>query len=292
MERKEALQKAIDYLKSTGGDNWEHKDELKRKTQSMGFMSTAHAIADIYQRGQNPKDMDLQKIDFSLSQPEVRKQIDELLTKSGADRFQNKKDAKMKSQIEKAEEIHEKNKEILKEAQEKASKQIDELTPNSEEYQKIQGARSQAWQGYMAGVNNANSGLKSIKRSIEYANAILEMDEKLEEDFKGDFRNLKRLKEQMQELVNEIDSTNFEAQLDQSVIKEQETEDKEKLTEENLKSIIEEYGNDKNAVDQVFLMDEAVEQYDATEEEIEDLMERMKVEGTLFEPSRGSIALI
>lgn len=293
MERKEALKEAINYLKSTGGDNWNSKDELSRRTESMGFMSTAHAIADIYQRGVNPKDIDLQKIDFSLSQSEVRQQISELLDKRGASKFEEEEQRTIASDMERIEKLQEKEKERMQRTKEKIKEQIDEIKDGGKLFE----ARQKAWDGYKLSNLESEGMFKSLIRAIEFAEAILEIDEKIEEDFEGDFEVLKDRKEQMQELVNRIEQLNFEAsEIDQSISGDNEDKEQyegEDVIEGTLDKIKElgnvEAGTEPDAVDTEFLIEEVVGNNPYTEEETETALETLKTRGVIYEPAPNQV---
>lgn len=99
MKRQEALKKAHDYLKGRSGEKIKEK---ARTNQNLSYMSVAHAVADIYQRGENPKDMDLQKIDWGVSYGNIRGQIEELLQKRGGrdSKFEDQKDRERESGVD------------------------------------------------------------------------------------------------------------------------------------------------------------------------------------------------
>lgn len=289
MERKEALSKAVNYLKSTGGDNWKNKDELARRTESMGFMSTAHAIADIYQRGVNPKDLDLQKIDFSLSQSEVRQQIDELLSKRGASQFEGKKERSIESDIERIEKLQEKEKERMQRTKEKVEEQIEEIKNGGELYQ----ARQEAWDGYKLSNLESEGMFKSLVRAIEFAEAILEIDEKIEEDFEGNFEVLRDRKEQMETLVNRIEQLNFEAsEIDQSISGDNNDELTEEDIENSITRTIEDISGDQKAADYDLIIEDVSESLDIDRDSVETAMDSLRSKGAIYEPAPGQIAVI
>jgi hypothetical protein len=103
MQRQEAISKASKFLgrkhdAKTGGTARKIKDRAK-KNPDLNRAGLNQAIADIYQRGVNPKDLDLEKIDFSVSYSNIRSQIQDLLDKRGAEKFGSRKDAERKSQM-------------------------------------------------------------------------------------------------------------------------------------------------------------------------------------------------
>ena len=302
MERDEAVSRATDYLSRKGGDNWANGDELKRRTnENTGFMATAQAIADIYQRGERPRDLDLQKIDFGVSYSNVRTQIEELLDKRGAKDFDKKVDAEIESQMERAKEMLKKEEEKREEIRKKAQEEAEELIDNKG---KLYQARESAWTGYQLSSLESRNWANPIIEMIEYARAILEIDEKLEDNFEGEYTVLKKRAEQMRELANQIEGLNFEAsEIDQANIPEdeqrtQETEDlsegeKKDLIYEEIKEFTQtETGQEMDSLDIQMLIDTVKEEYDLSEEEIENQLEKLKVEGTAYEPAPGKIQIL
>lgn len=289
MERDEAVSRATDYLSSKGGKNWKQGDELKRRTnENVGFMATAQAIADIYQRGLRPRDLDLQKIDFGVSYQNIRTQIEEMLDKRGAKDFDKKVDAEVKSQMEKAEEMLQEEKEKREKIQKKAEQEAQELIQKEGElYQ----ARESAWTGYQLASLESRNWMNPILEMIEYARAILELDEKLEDNFEGKYTVLKKRAEQMREIAEQIEGLNFEAsEIDQANVPSDDEETEE--VEEPLDEVIARTLRETREIPTQDLIEQVKGQTVATEDEIEETLERMKTEGTIYEPAPGQINIL
>lgn len=289
MERDEAVSRATDYLSRKGGDNWASGDELKRRTnENTGFMATAQAIADIYQRGERPRDIDLQKIDFGVSYSNIRTQIEELLDKRGAKDFDQKVDAEIESQMERAKEMLKKEQEKREEIRQKAQEEAEKLIDNDG---KLFQARESAWTGYQLSSLESRNWANPIIEMIEYARAILEIDEKLEDNFEGEYTVLKKRAEEMRELANQIEGLNFEAsEIDQANVPSDDEETEE--VEEPLDEVIARTLRETREIGTQELIDQVRGQTVATEEEIEDTLERMKTEGTIYEPAPGKINIL
>lgn len=95
MKRNVAISKASKFLgrdydvKSSGG-----ADKIKKKSKENPDLDRARInqiIADFFQRGVNPKDLDLEKIDWSVSYNNIRNQVSDLLDKRGVDSFESTK---------------------------------------------------------------------------------------------------------------------------------------------------------------------------------------------------------
>lgn len=103
MERKEALREAHEYLRNTNTGDF-LKNQVG-KNPDLSYMGVAHAVADVIQKGANPKEVDFQKVDWGVSYSNIRKQTQELAEKRGGQEFQGKKEDRIKSQMDKAEEL-------------------------------------------------------------------------------------------------------------------------------------------------------------------------------------------
>lgn len=297
MEREEAVERAHGYLSETGGKNWKQGQELKRRTQDLGYMETVQLIADIYQRGERPGDrLDLQTIDFSLSYEEIKGRINESLDDLGAEQFESVEEQELDNQTERMEAMVEAEREQMESIREEVEEEVEELTAE-EERDRLFEARNQAWTGYRLALLETRGMFDALVEAIEYARAILEIDERLEVNFDPEqmdrdaFEELRQRAQKMKEFSSEIEGLNFEAtEIDQSEVgdSEEEEEDPEDL-EEVISRTLE--GND-NQMDRFNLINEVEGQTTFTEEEIEQKLEELETRGDIFQPQRGSVSLL
>mgnify|MGYP006926865713 CR=1 FL=1 len=115
MKRQQAVSKASKFLGKKGYIKTKKsakriKDQA-RNNPDLNRASLNQIVADIFQRNADPKDLDLQKIDFSNSYGNIRSQVQSLLDEKGYDKFENRKDRERESQMSYA---AEKQSEILK----------------------------------------------------------------------------------------------------------------------------------------------------------------------------------
>jgi len=91
MQRNQAISKASKFLGKkhdikTGSSVKVIKDRAKNNPD-LNRARLNNIIGDIYQRGVDPKDLDLEKIDWSVSYQNIRGQVKDLLDRRGADSF-------------------------------------------------------------------------------------------------------------------------------------------------------------------------------------------------------------
>jgi len=91
MQRNQAISKASKFLGrkhhiKTGSSAKVIKDRAK-DNPDLNRARLNNIIGDIYQRGVDPKDLDLEKIDWSVSYQNIRGQVKDLLDRRGADSF-------------------------------------------------------------------------------------------------------------------------------------------------------------------------------------------------------------
>lgn len=103
MKRQEALEQAHNYLKR--GNTARKLKDRANNNADLTYMGLAHVIADVIQRGVNPKDVDFDKIDWGVSYGNIRGQAQDLADKKGGDEFGNEKRDRIESAMSKAEEI-------------------------------------------------------------------------------------------------------------------------------------------------------------------------------------------
>jgi len=104
MQRNQAISKASKFLGrkydvKTGGT----AKKIKKKSKNNPQLNRARLnqiVADFYQRGVDPKDLDLEKIDWSVSYQNIRSQVQELLDKRGADKFSNRRQSERKASMD------------------------------------------------------------------------------------------------------------------------------------------------------------------------------------------------
>jgi hypothetical protein len=96
MKRSEAISQASDFLGTkfdlkTGGTAKKIKE--KGKENNLNRAQLNQIVADVFQRGADPKDIDLRKIDFSTSYDNIRGQVKELVkqTKGESAMFESEK---------------------------------------------------------------------------------------------------------------------------------------------------------------------------------------------------------
>ena len=109
MKRQDAIKKASKFLGrkneiKTGSTAKKVKDRAKRNPD-LNRAGLTQIVADIYQRGDDPRDLDLERIDFSVSYSNIRGQVEDLLKKrqGSSAKFQSEKDAERKTGKEIAE---------------------------------------------------------------------------------------------------------------------------------------------------------------------------------------------
>lgn len=107
MKRQDAIKKASKFLGKknqvkTSSTAKKIKDKAK-KNPDINRAGLNQIVADIYQRGARPKDLDLQRIDFSTSYSNVRKQVEELLKKrqGSSAKFESEKERERKTGMDK-----------------------------------------------------------------------------------------------------------------------------------------------------------------------------------------------
>lgn len=97
MQRHEAVSRAAKFLGNKGQINTKSvaKDikEESKDNPTLNRRKLNHVIADIYQRGARPKDLDLKRIDWSASYNNIRGQVERLLDKRGNEGFEVQKKA-------------------------------------------------------------------------------------------------------------------------------------------------------------------------------------------------------
>lgn len=298
MEREEAVERAHGYLSKNGANNWKQGQELKRRTQEgLGYMETVQLIADIYQRGERPGDrLDLQTIDFSLSYEEIKSGINEALDDLGAQQFENIEEQELESQMDRMEAMVEKEREQMENIREEVEEEVEQLTAEEEEGRLFQ-ARNQAWTGYRLALLETRGMFDALVEAIEYARAILEIDEQLGVNFDPDemerdaFEELRQRAQKMKEFSSEIEGLNFEAEeIDQSEIgdSEDQEEDPEDLEEVITRTL---EGNDRE-MERFDLINQVEGQTTFSEEEIEKKLEELETRGDIFQPQRGSVSLL
>ena len=104
MQRSDAISDASKFLGrkhdvKTGGT----AKRIKRRASDNDDLNRARLnqiVADIYQRGVDPKDLDLEKIDWSVSYQNIRGQVKNLLDKRGVDSFNAEKRRKRKATMD------------------------------------------------------------------------------------------------------------------------------------------------------------------------------------------------
>jgi TolA-binding protein len=190
--------------------------------------------------------------------------------------------------MERLEAVQEKEKGRIEEAEKKIREKIEKI---KEDEGKLQAARKKAWTGYVLSMEDGEGMTDPLVQAIEYAEAILDLDEKLQEDFKGDFRLLEQKRQQLQKLVDRIEELNFEAsEIDQSAIEEEEGKEFEP------DDVLEEMRNlgdgDQSKTDINLLVGELMERFDVEEETIEAAIEKKKSQGVLYEPAPSVLAIL
>lgn len=103
MKRSQAISKASSFLGrkndiKTGSTAKKIKQKSK-KNPDLDRARLNQIVADIYQRGSSPKDLDLQRVDFSTSYNNIRNQIKDLLDKRGNEKFANRRKAERESEM-------------------------------------------------------------------------------------------------------------------------------------------------------------------------------------------------
>lgn len=285
IQRSEAVDRAHEYLSKTGANNWKQGDELKRRS-SVNYMTAVHLIADIYQRGERPSDLDLQRIDFSVSENNIQEQISDLLEKRGAEEFEKEKEATIESDMAKAEEMIREDREEMEETRERTREEIDQMM---EQEGKLYQARTSAWTGYQLASLETRGMFNALIEMIEYARGILDINEDLEEEFDGHFEVLRDRKERMEELVDEIQDLNLEAETDQF---DEEDDEKEEVTEEELKNIIKDEMTEGEDIDTFELVDAVRERAEVSEDAVLETIDNLQVIGEVYEPSPGMVELL
>jgi len=106
MQRQEAIKKASKFLGrkediKTGATAKQIKKRAK-KNPDLNRAALTQIIADVFQRGLSPKDIDLQKIDFGVSYSNIRSQVQKLAKKRGGKEFKQEKKNRMESMADKA----------------------------------------------------------------------------------------------------------------------------------------------------------------------------------------------
>jgi len=287
IERTRAVKLATDYLKSNGGNNWKAGDELKRRTpDNLNFMTAVQLIADIYQRGARPRDLDLQKIDFSLTKAEIDKQIDELLSKRGFEQFDEVKSEELDSQIDRMEAMIQKEEEKLEQVRENVQEET-EMFSEMEERGRLFEARSGAWTGYRLAIIESREMFNALIEAIEYARAILEIDEELDENFDMEgFNVLTQRMEKMEELSEEIKGLNIRAS------EEDQSESQDEETEESLEELVKKKLEDLGQTPVFDVVNQIEGETTFSEQEIESKIEEMKARGEIFEPRSGELDIL
>jgi len=268
IQRSEAVDRAHEYLSKTGANNWKQGDELKRRS-SVNYMTAVHLIADIYQRGERPSDLDLQRIDFSVSENNIQEQISDLLEKRGAEEFEKEKEATIESDMAKAEEMIREDREEMEETRERTREELDQMM---EQEGKLYQARTSAWTGYQLASLETRGMFNALIEMIEYARGILDINEDLEEEFDGHFEVLRDRKERMEELVDEIQDLNLDAETDQF---DEEDDEKEEVTEEELKDIIKDEMTEGEDIDTFELVDAVRERAEVSEDAVLETIDRL-----------------
>lgn len=113
MQRQEAVSKASKFLGRQGDIKTKSTaKKIKRKAKDNPDLNRAaltQVIADIYQRGDTPKDLDLERIDWKVSYSNIRGQVQDLLDKRKNSKFDSRKksdrEAKMSYAAEKESEM-------------------------------------------------------------------------------------------------------------------------------------------------------------------------------------------
>ena len=103
MKRSQAISKASSFLgRKTDIKTGSTAKRIKEKSKDNPDLDRARLnqiVADIYQRGSTPKDLDLQRIDFSVSYNNIRNQVKDLLDKRGSKKFANRRKAERESEM-------------------------------------------------------------------------------------------------------------------------------------------------------------------------------------------------
>lgn len=107
MRRQDAIKKASKFLgRKNDIKTSSTAKKIKEKAKGNPDLNRAslnQIIADIYQRGADPKDLDLQRIDFSTSYSNIRGQVEDLIKKrqGRSGKFENEKEAERKTGMDK-----------------------------------------------------------------------------------------------------------------------------------------------------------------------------------------------
>lgn len=282
MERSEALERAHDYLSKTGGNNWKQGDELKRRSKNKNYMEIAHVIADIYQRGERPQDLDLQRIDFSVSTSNINTQVEDILTKRGAEQFDKEKEATRQSEMERAEKLIEEDRQQREEARRRVNEEMTEVMEGE-----LFTARSNAWTAFTLSSLDTKGMFNPLVEMIEYAEAILEINEELDEPFDGHFKVLRERKKDMEQLIEDIEQVNEAAETDEAV------EEDEDLTTDQVKGFIREKLESGEVKDQFEIIDKILEDIPSlTEDRILEVMDLMEAEAEVIFPDPNTIQML
>lgn len=286
IDRAEATSRAHDYLSKTGANNWKQGDELKRRSDGKSYMAIVNLIADIYQRGERPSDLDLQRIDFSVSTSNIQDQIDELLKKRGAEQFEKEKEAKIESDMEKAEELIKEDQEEMEETRRQTKEELDEMMG---EDGKLFEARTSAWTGYQLASLDTRGMFNPLIEMIEYARGILSINEDLEQEFDGHFEVLRERKEKLEELADEIEDLNLKAETDEF---DEDEEQEEEASEEDIRKVVKDELTEGEEFDEFEVIDQVRDRIQVSEDAVLNMIDRLKVEGQIYEPQPSMISLL
>lgn len=106
MQRQEAVKKASKFLGRKGdiktSSTAKQIKKRAKKNPDLNRAALTQIMADVFQRGLSPKDIDLQKIDFGVSYSNIRGQVQELAKQRGGREFKQEKSNKMESMADKA----------------------------------------------------------------------------------------------------------------------------------------------------------------------------------------------
>jgi len=144
MERKTAIKKANNFLGKKNqikvSKTARKIKEKSKKNSDLNRASLNQIVADIYQRGADPKDLDLQRIDFKTSYENIRGQIADLIKKRRGQKasFANERREKRKNMADQAQQYQrEMNTELAEQVHNRRSnfsQFVDETRNNSKTF--------------------------------------------------------------------------------------------------------------------------------------------------------------
>jgi hypothetical protein len=144
MERKTAIKKANNFLGKKNqikvSKTARKIKEKSKKNSDLNRASLNQIVADIYQRGADPKDLDLQRIDFNTSYENIRGQVADLVKKRRGQEasFANERREKRKNMADQAQQYQrEMNTELAEQVHNRRSnfsQYVDETRNNSKTF--------------------------------------------------------------------------------------------------------------------------------------------------------------